>query len=141
MDLDHMTHGSETRLSSNTGKILHQVGRDALFNTAAIVANRENRGVLMILAPTGGEGVHRLDPMNEPPLRQRRQRPVNRGRREFGIGCPQFAQKTVSGNRPPLATQYREHIRLIRLPFLGQRSISELSASPVRYVITYHKVR
>ncbi len=78
MEFDRVARRRETGLPRNTGKLLEKVGCQALLDRAPVVADRNDRHMLVLVTLAGDEGVQKLNAMHLNAPNQCRQRSVDR---------------------------------------------------------------
>ena len=100
VDFDDMPQGFEARPARDFRQLGQKVGSDALFHRAAIIADREDRRMIVVAVLAGDEGTQRFKAMDLTALDQRREGAIDRRRGDRRLRAAQFVEQRI-GDRAP----------------------------------------
>ena len=92
MNLDNVARRGKPGFPRNAGELFQKFGGYIFFDSATVVADRQDRGVVMPVTLARDKGVERFEPMHAAAIGESRERAINRRRRETRILFAQASQ-------------------------------------------------
>ena len=126
MNLNDVPRRGKPGLPGDTGELFHKFGGDVFFDSAAVVADREDRGVVMPVTLARHESVERFESMHATAVGESCKCAIDRRRRKTRIFFAQASEHLIGGHRSATTSQDSQQNRLHLFSTLVHRNFSPI---------------